>query len=52
MKLKKEKKAKRVKKVNGTVEISKVEKGIWEGGVGKDANKKNLGSCHRSQGDI
>jgi len=28
MKLKKEKKAKRVKKVNGTVEISKVEKGI------------------------
>ena len=52
MKLKKEKKTKRVKKVNGTVEISKVEKGIWEGGVGKDANKKNLGSCHRSQGDI
>ena len=34
------------------MEIFKIEEGIWEGRVRKDASKENLGSHYRSQGDI
>jgi len=30
----------------------KVEKSVWEGGIRKDANEKDLGSRYRSQGDV
>jgi len=33
-------------------EISKVEESVWEGRVGENADKKSLGSCYRSQGDV
>jgi len=37
---------------NGSSEILKVEKGVWEGGARENANKEDLRSCHRSQGDV
>jgi len=37
---------------DGPKEILEVEKSVWEGRVRKNADKKSLGSCHRSQGDI
>jgi len=37
---------------DGPKEVLEVEKGVWEGGVKKDANEKDLGSCYRSQGDV
>jgi len=30
----------------------KVEESVWEGRVGENANKKSLGLCYRSQGNI
>ena len=32
--------------------VFKVEEGILEGRIRKNANQKDLGSCYRSQGDI
>jgi len=29
-----------------------VEKDVWKGGVGEDADQKNLRSCYRSQEDV
>jgi len=29
-----------------------VKEGVWEGGIKKDADKKNLGSYYRSQRDV
>jgi len=29
-----------------------VEEGIWENGIRKDTDKKNLGSCYRSQRNV
>jgi len=37
---------------NGPKKIPKVEEGVWKSRVRKDANKKSLGSCDRSQGDV
>jgi len=37
---------------DGPKEVLEVEESIWEGRVRKDADKKSLGSCHRSQGDV
>jgi len=32
--------------------VPKIEKGVWEGRAGKNTNKENLGSCHRSQRNV
>ena len=32
--------------------FSKIEKSVWKGKIRKNANKKNLELCYRSQGDI
>ena len=29
-----------------------MEKDVWEGRIGEDADKESLGSCYRSQGDV
>jgi len=37
---------------DGPKEVFKVKEGVWEGGVRKNADKKNLGSYNKSQGDV
>jgi len=36
----------------GPKKVFKVEKSIWASKIGENVNKKNLGSCDRSQGDV
>jgi len=37
---------------DGPKEVFEIEKSVWEDGVEKNAEEKNLGSCNRSQEDI
>jgi len=36
----------------GLEKVFTVEKSVWKGRIRENANKKNLGSCNRSQGDV
>ena len=33
-------------------EVFEVEKSVWKGRIGENADEKSLGSYHRSQGDV
>ena len=32
---------------NGSKEVPQVAKGVWKGGIRKDASQESLGSCNR-----
>jgi len=37
---------------DGATKIPQVAEGVRKGGIGKDADKEDMGSCHRSQGGV